>query len=201
MRLKPLILVPAAACAVLLVGCSSNDTASDSANSSVAQSAADAPAGSVVSKACPTGTAGADTAAEWTVEGTTGSVSVVGQTDSNAPLVTVTTPFAVDETAVKVLHEGDGATVTESSTVSVCYVGVDGRDGTTFDSAYQRGEAADFPAAGVIPGFQQALVGQKVGSSVAVVIPSKDGYPQGTPDGSIKPGDTLIFALKILTAQ
>lgn len=196
MKLKPLILLPAAACAVLLAGCSTDD-ASDSAATSAGQNAT----GSVVSKACPTGTAPADTAAEWTVEGTTGSVSVVGQTDSNSPLVTVTAPFTVDETEVKVLSPGDGATVTNASTVSVCYVGVDGRDGATFDSAYQRGEAADFPASGVIPGFQQALVGQKVGSSVAVVIPSKDGYPQGTPDGSIQPGDSLIFVLKILDAQ
>ena len=203
MKLKPLILLPVAACTLALAGCSSDDTtASDASATTLGQNtnAADA-TGTVTSKACPTGTAPADTSPEWTVEGTTGSVSIVGQTDNNSPLITVTTPFAVDATEVKTLAEGDGPTVTEASTVSVCYVGVDGRDGSTFDSAYQRGEAADFPASGVIPGFQQALVGQKVGSSVAVVIPSKDGYPQGTPDGSIRPGDSLIFALKILDAQ
>lgn len=195
MRLKPLLLLPVAACTVLLAGCSTDD-ASESAASSASNGT-----GSVIAKACPTGTAPVDTAAQWTVKGTTGSVSVVGQSETDAPRITVDGPFTVDQTEVKVLNEGTGATVTDASTVTVCYVGVNGRDGATFDSAYERGEAADFPASGVIPGFQQALVGQHVGSSVAVVIPSKDGYAQGNSAADIKVGDTLIFALKILGAQ
>lgn len=203
MRLKPLLLLPAAACAVLLVGCSSNDTDTSSTGVTVISDDAAAPsAGGVVPASnCPTQAPAEGTEPEWTVEGTTGSVSIVGQTDTTAPLITVDKPFAVDETEVKTLSEGTGPEVTDSSTITVCYVGVDGRDGATFDSAYERGAPEQFPAGGVIDGFRQALVGQKVGSTVAVVIPSKDGYPQGTPDGSIKPGDTIVFALKILASN
>src|SRR5699024_2734260 len=143
-----------------------------------------------------------DVPAEWQVDGTSGSVSVVGQTDTTAPRIDVDAPFSVDETQVRTLDEGDGPEVTKKSTVAVCYVGVDGADGSTFDSAYQRGRPATFQAQGVVPGFRKALVGQTVGSSVAVVMPPEDGYgQQGTPDGSIQGGDSLIFALKILDAK
>ncbi len=191
MNLKPLLLVPAAATALLLAGCSSNDdtTATDSPQTSDV----------AAETTCPTAEAPADAKPEWTVDGTTGSVAIVGQTDTTAPRITVTTPFVVDKTEVKTLSEGSGEVVDETSTVAVCYVGVNGRTGETFDSAYERGEPATFPASGVVPGFKQALVGQKAGSSVAVVITSQDGYADGNPGAGIKKGDTLVFALKILS--
>lgn len=197
-----LLLVPAAACALALAGCSSSsDTAAGTTTttSPVAQTAAQG-SGSTA-PTCPSDPAPADAPAQWQLDGTTGSVSVTGQTDTTAPGVVVDAPFSVDRTQVQTLEAGDGATVTDQSIVSVCYVGVNGRDGSVFDSAYDRGRPESFPAAGVVPGFREALVGQKVGSSVAVAITPADGYPQGTPDGSIKAGDSLVFALKILAAR
>jgi FKBP-type peptidyl-prolyl cis-trans isomerase len=49
-----------------------------------------------------------------------------------------------------------------------------------------------------VPGFQKAIAGQKVGSTVAVAMTSADGYPASA---GILPGDTLIFAIKILDAS
>ena len=46
--------------------------------------------------------------------------------------------------------------------------------------------------------FQKAIAGQKVGSTVAVAMVSADGYPNGEPRAGILPGDTLVFAIKIL---
>ncbi|WP_182358492.1 FKBP-type peptidyl-prolyl cis-trans isomerase [Tomitella gaofuii] len=197
---KPLLLVPAAACALILAGCSSS---SDTAAEATTTPSATAQAGAQESSAptCPSAPAPADAPAEWQLDGVTGAISVTGQTDTTAPGITVDTPFTVDRTQVKTLETGDGPQVTAQSTVLVCYVGVDGRDGSVFDSAYQRGTPAAFPASGVVPGFRQALVGQTVGSSVAVAIPPADGYPQGTPDGAIKAGDSIVFALKILAAR
>lgn len=43
--------------------------------------------------------------------------------------------------------------------------------------------------------------GQKVGSTVAVAMVPADGYPEGRPAAGIQPGDTLIFAIKILEAS
>jgi peptidylprolyl isomerase len=80
-------------------------------------------------------------------------------------------------------------------------MGVNGRDGTVFDNSYERGEPVDFPLDGVVPGFQKAIAGQNVGSTVAVAMTSADGYPDGQPAAGIQPGDSLVFAIKILDAS
>src|SRR5258708_3062401 len=66
---------------------------------------------------------------EWTLSGTTGSIAVTGSTDTAAPLVTVKAPFSVTETQVHTLKAGDGPVVANTARVSVCYMGVNGRDG------------------------------------------------------------------------
>jgi hypothetical protein len=150
---------------------------------------------------CPTGASADGGTPEWTLPGTTGSVAVTGSTDTAAPHIKVTAPFSVTETQVHTLKAGDGPVVADTATVSVCYMGVNGRDGTVFDSSYERGAPAEFPLDGVVPGFQKAIAGQKVGSTVAVAVTSADGYPDGQPSAGIQQGDTLIFAIKILGAS
>ena len=188
-----------------LSGCGS-DTGTSSASTST-PSASDvftpppvaedtAPAGG-----CPTAAPAEGVAPEWTLSGATGSVAVTGSTDTAAPSIKVTAPFSVTETQVHTLKAGDGEVVAETATVDVCYMGVNGRDGSVFDSSYERGEPVDFPLNGVVPGFQKAISGQKVGSTVAVAMTSADGYPQGQPAAGIQPGDSLVFAIKILDAQ
>ena len=149
---------------------------------------------------CPTAAPPAGATADWTVSGTTGSIAVVGPTDAAAPRVTVTAPFSVSQTQVHTLQAGDGPVVPATARVSVCYQGVNGRDGSVFDSSYERGTPASFSLLGVIPGFQKAITGQKVGSTVAVAATPADGYPEGQPSAGIRPGDSLIFVLKILAA-
>ncbi|MEB4209847.1 FKBP-type peptidyl-prolyl cis-trans isomerase [Mycobacterium sp. 94-17] len=150
---------------------------------------------------CPTAAPPNGGTPDWTLSGTTGSVAVTGSTDTTAPLINVTTPFSVGQTQVHTLHAGDGPVVSSTATVSVCYMGVNGRDGSVFDSSYQRGAPVDFPLTGVVPGFQKAIAGQKVGSTVAVAMVPADGYPQGQPSAGIRPGDSLVFAIKILSAS
>ncbi|MFY2858603.1 FKBP-type peptidyl-prolyl cis-trans isomerase [Mycobacterium sp. THU-M104] len=149
---------------------------------------------------CPTAAPANGAAPEWTLAGNTGSVAVTGSTDTTAPLVKVTTPFSVTQTQVHTLRAGNGPVVPATARVSVCYMGVDGRDGSVFDNSYERGAPVDFPLGGVVPGFQKAIAGQKVGSTVAVAMTSADGYPNGQPSAGIRPGDTLVFAIKILSA-
>ena len=123
-----------------------------------------------------------------------------GSTDTTAPYVNVTAPFSVAETQVHTLTPGTGPVVANTATVSVCYLGVNGRDGSVFDSSYARGTSAEFALDRVVPGFQKAIAGQQVGSTVAVAMNSADGYPQGQPGAGILPGDSLVFAIKILDA-
>ncbi|TDL07591.1 peptidylprolyl isomerase [Mycolicibacterium obuense] len=175
--------------ALALAVCAGSALALTACGSSEAQAAA-----------CPTAAPSAATAPEWTLPGATGSVAVTGSTDTAAPLITVTAPFTVTDTQVHTLHAGSGAVVGDAATVSVCYQGVNGRDGSVFDSSYQRGTPVDFPLGGVVPGFQKAIAGQHVGSTVAVAMTSADGYPNGQPAAGILPGDSLVFAIKILDA-
>jgi peptidylprolyl isomerase len=125
-------------------------------------------------------------------------VAVTGSTDTVAPNVKVNAPFNVTETQVHTLKAGDGPVVADTATVSVCYMGVNGRDGSVFDSSYERGEPVEFPLGRVVPGFQKAIAGQKIGSTVAVAMASADGYPNGQPSAGIQKGDSLVFAIKIL---
>jgi hypothetical protein len=150
---------------------------------------------------CPTAAPPNGGTPDWTLAGTTGSVAVTGSTDTTAPSVVVTAPFSVTQTQVHTLRAGNGPVVPGTARVSVCYMGVNGRDGSVFDSSYQRGAPVDFALNGVVPGFQKAIAGQNVGSTVAVAMIPADGYPNGQPSAGIRPGDTLIFAIKILSAS
>jgi len=192
------------ASAVAALGACSSDKPASSPSTSThpaapAMTAAESPP-PTASSGCPTEAPGNSGTPEWTVSGATGSVSVTGSTDTAAPLITVTQPFSVTETQVHTLWAGDGPVVAPTATVSVCYMGVDGRDGKVFDSSYERGTPAQFPLDGVVPGFQKAIAGQKVGSTVGVAMNSADGYPEGQPQAGIQKGDSLIFAIKILSA-
>ena len=113
-------------------------------------------------------------------------------------MIDVNTPFSVDQTQVSTLQAGDGPVIADDAEVSVCYMGVNGRDGSVFDSSYERGEPAEFPLTRVVPGFQKAIAGQTVGSTVAVAMSSADGYPGGQPSAGIEAGDSLVFAIAIL---
>lgn len=153
-----------------------------------------------VATSCPTAAPEHAGKPDWTLRGATGSVTVTGSTDTTAPDITVEPPFTVTQTQVQTLRAGDGPVVADTATVSVCYLGVNGRDGSVFDSSYDRGAPVEFPLTRVVPGFQKAIAGQQVGSTVAVAMTSADGYPDGQPSAGIQPGDTLVFAIKILDA-
>ena len=99
---------------------------------------------------------------------------------------------------VKVLEEGDGPVAEESSTVKVDYLGVSQRDGSTFDSSYERGEPSEFPLTGVISGWTYGLAGQKAGSTVLLALPTELAY--GDPAGS-RPAGPLVFVVKILEVK
>lgn len=195
------------ACAVptllLLAGCGSADDSASATTTATTTALPDfTPLTGIPPAAseCPPATPEAPTP-QWTLDGASGSIAVTGPTDTTAPIVEVNAPFSVNETQVHTLQAGDGPVVADTATVYVCYLGVNGRDGNTFDSTYEWGSAVSFPLDQVVPGFQKAIAGQTVGSSVAVAMVPADGYPQGQPAAGIEPDDTLVFAIKILDAS
>ena len=98
------------------------------------------------------------------------------------------------------ITEGDGPEATAGSTVSVHYVGVAHSTGEEFDASYNRGAPLDFPlgAGRVIQGWDQGVVGMKVGGRRQLVIPPHLGYGDRGAGAVIKPGETLIFVVDLL---
>lgn len=97
----------------------------------------------------------------------------------------------------RVLDKGDGEQPGADDTVRVHYQGtlIDGR---VFDSSIERGEPAEFPLAGVVPGFREALSLMHVGDRWQVFMPSTLAYGEKGAGADIGPNETLIFEMQLL---
>ncbi|MBK7821457.1 MAG: FKBP-type peptidyl-prolyl cis-trans isomerase [Tessaracoccus sp.] len=127
-------------------------------------------------------------------------LSGITVTGDKEPKVEVKAPWAIATTQVKVLKKGEGAVVADDATVSVDYHGVNGTTGEVFESSFGS-DPVTFQLEGVVAGFKKAIAGQTVGSRVLVGMTPADGYPNGSPDGSIAPGTSLIFVIDIHAAS
>jgi peptidylprolyl isomerase len=101
---------------------------------------------------------------------------------------------------IKDLIPGTGQAAKAGDAITVNYIGVDYANGKPFDNSYDRGQPFPFQLGGgqVIPGWDQGLVGMKVGGRRELVIPPGLAYgPQGQPP-VIKPNETLVFVVDLL---
>jgi peptidylprolyl isomerase len=101
------------------------------------------------------------------------------------------------------LVEGDGDEATAGQTALVHYVGVAYSTGEEFDASWNRNEAFAFPLGGgrVIAGWDQGVVGMKVGGRRRLVIPPHLGYGDRGAGGAIAPGETLIFVVDLVSLR
>jgi peptidylprolyl isomerase len=126
---------------------------------------------------------------------------------TNAALATkptITVPSAPAPTSLQStdLVVGTGAEAKAGDTVTVQYVGVNYADGKQFDASWDRGQPFSFQlgAGSVIEGWDQGVVGMKVGGRRELIIPPSLGYgAQG--NGSVAPNETLIFVVDLLSVQ
>jgi FKBP-type peptidyl-prolyl cis-trans isomerase FkpA len=98
----------------------------------------------------------------------------------------------------EVITQGSGVKPAASDTVSVHYEGTL-IDGTVFDSSYERGEPAQFPLGGVIPGWTEGIQLMNVGSTYRLYIPSALAYGEQGAGSSIPPNSALIFKVELLS--
>lgn len=127
-----------------------------------------------------------------------------GNGDPTGFQATSSSPKKLDKLGVWTLKEGDGPAVQAGQTIEVNYLGALYPDGKVFDQSYTRGQTASFPigVGRVIPGWDQGLVGQKVGSRLVLTIPSNLAYgAAGSPQGGIPGNADLIFVVDIVGVQ
>lgn len=129
-----------------------------------------------------------------------GTVTVGGP--QGQPTVSVQEPFEVGKTTSRLLTTGDGPALREGDKTLVHYLGVNGRTGEVFDSSFGQ-QPVEFPLQDgrLVPGFITGLIGAPVGSRVLIAMPPEDGYPEGTADGAIRPGDSLVFLVDVLSTR
>jgi len=134
-----------------------------------------------------------------------GSLPKVTATPGAAPKIKMPSSKPPAKLVTKTLVKGSGPAIAKGQTVVVQYVGAIWRTGTVFDASWTRQQPFGFTIAAtpsqVIPGWNQGLVGQTVGSRVMLVIPPADGYGKsGNSQAGIKGTDTLVFVVDILGA-
>jgi FKBP-type peptidyl-prolyl cis-trans isomerase len=102
---------------------------------------------------------------------------------------------------VQTLIQGTGPVAKKGNLLVAQYEGVIWRTGKVFSSTWQSGAPAGFQigTGQVIKGWDDGLVGKRVGSRVLLVVPPADGYgKQGASQAGIKGTDTLVFVVDIL---
>jgi peptidylprolyl isomerase len=180
--MRRLALLLLAAAAFLVAGCGSDDKKDSSTESST--------------PAQPTTTATEPTA-------TTPSGGAKGDTDlSKKPKVEVPKD-PVTTLQKQDIVVGKGPAAKAGDTIDVQYVGVAQSTGKQFDASWDRGQPFTFPLGQgqVIPGWDQGIVGMKVGGRRQLVIPPDMAYgAQGAPP-DIGPNETLVFVVDLKKIQ
>lgn len=124
--------------------------------------------------------------------------------ESGKPTISQPEGTAPTDLQVHPTIKGEGATIAEGDTVSVHYSGWLWDDASEpFDNSWDRGEPFSVTPVGsapVIDGWNQALVGQTVGSQLLVVIPPSLGYGEAGSPPNIPGNATLVFVIDILSA-
>lgn len=105
----------------------------------------------------------------------------------------------VTELKKEIIAEGTGEEAKPGDNVHVHYTGTL-TDGSKFDSSVDRGTPFSFPlgVGMVIQGWDQGIVGMKVGEKVKLTIPASMGYGVSGHPPVIPPNATLIFEVELL---
>jgi len=187
---RPAVVLATLGAAVLIAGCGSSGSSStigvgdeNSANNTLATSTSTTPA---------TSTSPATASVKTPASGPL----------SKEPTVTPPSGPAPTKLVTKDLIVGTGPEAKAGDSVTVNYVGVLYKGGKVFDASWKRNETFPFVLgkSQVIPGWEQGIVGMKVGGRRELIIPSGLAYgAKGSPP-TIPPNSALIFVVDLLAA-
>ena len=104
------------------------------------------------------------------------------------------------ELVIEDIVEGDGAVAEAGNDVEVHYVGVAWSTRKQFDASWDRGDTFVFGLGRgqVIKGWDEGVVGMKIGGRRRITIPPNMGYGAAGAGGVIKGGETLVFVVDLL---
>jgi FKBP-type peptidyl-prolyl cis-trans isomerase len=119
------------------------------------------------------------------------------------------TPPVAEKVTITDLTVGTGPEAVNGKSISVHYTGwlfdaqATGTKGKKIDSSVDRGQPFTFVlgAGQVIKGWDQGVVGMKVGGKRNLVIPASLAYGATGANGVIPPNATLIFDVELLGVQ
>jgi peptidylprolyl isomerase len=123
--------------------------------------------------------------------------------DQTKPFVEPHVGDVPDELLIEDLVVGTGDEALAGTTATVHYVGVAHSTGEQFDASWDRGETFAFAlgAGQVIAGWDNGVVGMRVGGRRRLVIPPHLGYGDRGAPGAIAPGETLLFVVDLLAVD
>ena len=102
------------------------------------------------------------------------------------------------------LIKGTGPVAGPHSTVTVNYVGALFKNGKVFDSSWKRHQTFgpfQLGAGAVIKGWDEGLVGMRVGGRRMLIIPPSLGYGQTGSPPAIPGNATLVFVVDLLAVS
>lgn len=104
-----------------------------------------------------------------------------------------------DELKIEDLLEGDGKAVVKGALITTQYNGWL-EEGTLFDSSYQKGRPFQcvIGTGRVIKGWDQGLMGMKVGGKRKLHVPAHLAYGDRQVGAHITPGSNLVFEIELL---
>ena len=191
LRSRSALALVTVAAAALVAGCGSSSSSSSTIGVGIENKADEALA---------------KTGATGSTSSTTGPTASTATTPTSGPLskepkVTPPSGPAPTKLVTKEIIAGTGAEAKAGESVTVNYVGILYKGGKEFDASWKRNEPFTFVLGRgqVIPGWDQGVVGMKVGGRRELIIPPALAYgAKGSPTGTIPPNAPLVFVVDLL---
>jgi FKBP-type peptidyl-prolyl cis-trans isomerase len=117
------------------------------------------------------------------------------------PIIKNNTIKTKDGMQIEITQQGTGDAITNGKNASMLYTGKL-QDGSIFDSTAKRNNAPfsfTLGASQVIKGWDEGVLGMKVGEKRTLTIPSDLAYGQGGIPGVIPGGATLVFDIELVS--
>lgn len=184
--MQRVFLIILACLALFAAGCGSDS--SSSTTSSGAETTTEAE--TTQEEETTTGKEGAPASEGEEGEGTEG--------EGYVPKVSVPKGQPPKQLEIQDMKKGSGPAAKAGDEIGVEYIGVLFKTGSTFDANWESEPFVfNLGSQEVIPGWDQGLVGAKVGGERKLIIPPDLAYGKAGAYPSIPPEETLVFQVKI----